>query len=58
MKLMEDFAGFGESEAKVGQFTSQVFNNNESYLITYLNSLIHAILSATKNFSLIMKVKL
>ena len=32
-----------ESEASVGQFASLIFKNNSSYLINYLNALIHGI---------------
>jgi hypothetical protein len=31
------------SEAAVGQFASYIFKNNSSYLINYLNALIHGI---------------
>ena len=32
-----------ESDASVGQLASYIFKNNASYLITYLNALIHGI---------------
>ena len=44
-----------EEEGKVGQFSSLVFKNNENYIVTYLNLLIHGILTATKEFEKYVK---
>ena len=42
-KIEKDLLKLSESDAIVGQFASFIFKNNASYLITYLNALIHAI---------------
>ena len=37
-----------KEEAAVGQFTCLVFQQNEAYLVGYLNKLLHAIACATE----------
>lgn len=39
-----------ENEAIVGQFASYIYKNNASYLINYLNALIHGLNKAVKSF--------
>ena len=48
--LNENLISFSKDEAVIGQFCSQIFKDNENYLIGYLNSLIHGILTATRDF--------
>lgn len=42
---------FSEDEAMVGQFSSFMLKNNQSYLLMYINMLIHGIKKACRNFS-------
>ena len=53
--LKEDFVGFAEEEGLVGQFGSRIYRNNETYLVSHLNNLLHGILTATKKLTLSMK---
>lgn len=48
--------GFSKGESIVGQFSSRIFANNQSYLIQYLNNIIHGILSAIKDYEQLIKV--
>ena len=56
LELDENYVGFCLEEGMVGQFSSKLFKNNENYLIGRLNSLLHGILSAAKDFDQIVLV--
>ena len=49
-EIHNELKKFSEEEAIVGQFSSSVFKTNETYLIKYLNMLIHGINSALMHF--------
>ena len=56
-KISADFKIYSEREAMVGQFMAVMFSNSETYLVGYLNELIHGITSALKDFEEIVKVE-
>ena len=41
---------YSNEEASVSQFNVFIFKNNKTYLIAYLNRLIHGIKKVCKNF--------
>jgi hypothetical protein len=42
-EIDKELRKLSENDAIVGQFTSYIFKNNASYLVNYLNTLIHGI---------------
>ena len=56
-KVSSDFKIYSEREAMTGQFMAVMFSNSETYLIGYLNQLIHGVTSALKDFEEIIKVE-
>ena len=48
---------FNDNEGKIGFFSTVMNQNNETYLIKYLNKLIHGILSATEAFANIKRAE-
>ena len=54
----EELKLYSHEESTVGCFAVGIEKINESYLIGYINKLIHAILSATTQYSTFIKRKM
>lgn len=46
---------FSEEECKVGLFASSVISNYQTYLVGYVNTIIHALMTATKCYQEMVK---
>ena len=45
-----------KSEAMLGEFTSSVFLSNQSYIIGYLNCIIHSLMNTIELYTMWLKI--
>ena len=55
--LPKQMQWYQKNESTVGVFTSVLFQNTESYIISYLNILIHTLLETTRYFNEIIHIE-